>query len=412
MFHFVPARAARLLAAAVLSAILLLAAATQASAQWRPARLTILLGHTADGIDGELAHALAIAWGQALGAPVVVDARGRGSALMAAAEFTHDPHDGTVVLAGDLGDLALAYAREHPAWNWARTFEHFDIFALDPAVLVTGAFSGLKDIDRIAEFARTRTFKVGVRRWLSIDNLILNDMAAQAGLRFEAAPAGSGTSLVRALTEGKVPLAFGRQSDLLGAGRQIVLLASATTVDGTPVDDVRDLDTVLGTRTAPAGRVDTISVHADFQRIFPERYDILRRSLAIALDDAGYRKMLTHLGLTLDGADSLDHTALLAMVRRWWDAVHRVGAVLDDAPEPTVTRGKITALKESGRLVRYLGLDGKIHELRADPDATELLVGGAAVTGPSPLAALKVGMLCEIAWPAVIAFEASRLSCK
>lgn len=411
MLPSVSARAARLLAAVVLSLALLLAVAPQASAQWRPARLTILLGHTADGTDGELARALAVAWAQALGAPVVVDARGRDSALMAAGEFTHDPHDGTVVLAGDLGDLALAYAREHPVWNWARTLEHFDIFALDPAVLATGAFSGLKDVDRIADFARTRTFKVGVRRWLSIDNLILNDMAAQAGLRFEPAPAGSGTSLVRALTDGKVPLAFGRQSDLAGAGRQIVLLAAAPSVDGTTLDRARNLDAVFGTHTAAAGRVDAISVHADFQRVFPERYDILKRSLAIALDDPAYRKVLTRHGLTLDGADSLDHAALLAMVRRWWDAVHRVGDVLDNAPEPTVTRGKITALKEGGRLVRYLGLDGKIHDLRADPDATELLVAGAAVTGPSPLAALKVGMLCEIAWPAVIAFEASRLNC-
>lgn len=400
-------------AAAALAVVASLAAVTEVSArEWRPARLTILLGDTAEGIDGTLTRALAAAWSQALGTRVVVDARGRNDALDAADAFTHSPHDGTVVLAGDLGDLALAYAHEHPLWNWARTLEHFGVFALDPAVLLTGTSSGIRNLDAVAAAARVHGYQVGVTRWRSVDNLVLSDVAAQVGLRWHAVPAGSGASLVRALTDGKLPLAFGRLSDLAVAGRHVAVLAVARPIDGPPLVQARTLDAVLGTRTAPAGRIDVISVHADFQRIFPARYDILKRSLAIALDDPGYRKTVSRLRLTLAGVDDVDHGMLLATVRRWWDEISRVGAVLDLPPAPTATRGKITALGEGGRRIRYLGLDGRTHELRIDPDNTALVVNGDAVTGARPLRALKVGMLCRIAWPSAIAVEASRLNCR
>lgn len=89
-----------------------------ASAQgWHPTRLTILLGHTMNGLDGRIAQVPARVWSRHLGAPVVIAARGRCSTLKTAGEFIQRPRDGSVVLAGDLGYLALAYARERPTWT-------------------------------------------------------------------------------------------------------------------------------------------------------------------------------------------------------------------------------------------------------------------------------------------------------
>lgn len=69
-------------------------------------------------------------------------------------------------------------------------------------------------------------------------------------------------------------------------------------------------------------------------------------------------------------------------------------------------------VEDGGRRLRYLGLDGKIHDLSADAELTEVTIAGAASRSEEPLAGLRTGMLCEIAWPSAMAVQASRLACK
>jgi hypothetical protein len=183
-----------------------------ASAQdWRPARLTILLGHTLDGLDGRITRVLVRVWRRHLRAPVVIAAGGRRSLLKTAGEFTRRPRDGSVVLAGDLGYLALAYARERPDWAWARSFEHLGVFARDPAMMFVAAdATNIDDFYDVVRAAREGPYRIGVGHWLSLENLLVHDAAAQAGLQFKPIPIGSGESLLAAVLGGKVPLAFGR----------------------------------------------------------------------------------------------------------------------------------------------------------------------------------------------------------
>jgi hypothetical protein len=163
--------------------------------------------------------------------------------------------------------------------------------------------------------------------------------------------------------------------------------------------------------TAPAGRFDTITVHADVQRQFPARYESLKRSFFAAREDAQFREELKEMGLGAEGQDAADHAQLFAAVRGWWDAAGRVGAVLEAPPAEHRSRGKITRLEADGERVHYLALDGRIHELRLDPEFSAVTVVGVA-RGEDPVAALKVGMLCDIAWPSRAAVQASRLSCR
>jgi hypothetical protein len=88
----------------------------RAEAAWKPARVTILLGQSAEGFEGRLVRGLARVWSLKLLAPVVVAAQGRGRMMQAADAFDRNPRDGTVVLAADLGRLAIEYARHRPGW--------------------------------------------------------------------------------------------------------------------------------------------------------------------------------------------------------------------------------------------------------------------------------------------------------
>jgi len=286
-------------AVALALVLALLSAGPAAAANWKPARVTILLGQSAQGLDGRLSRALAREWSLKLLAPVVVTARGRAGALATADAFTRVPRDGTVVMAADLGRLALDYARARPSWVWGQIFEHLGVVGLDPVFLFTVDDGLIATLDAALDGMRTQVQPIGVGQWGAIENLALQDMARRAGLRFAVQPLGSGDSLVAAVMEGSIALALGRASDQLAA-----------------------------------------------------------------------------------------------------------------PPPPVQTRGRISRVSDGGRRIEYLGLDGKSHELRADPDATEVSINGVAPDDGAALARLRRGMICEIVWPGPAAREASRLSCK
>ncbi len=374
---------------------------------WRPENLTLLIGHAAESNQGLAAAALAEAWTRTLGAPVVVVARGRASALLAAGEFTRQPRDGRVVLAGDLGAMALAYARERPTWNWARSFDHLGLYAADPAVLFIASRGGLENIEEVRTIAQEQPYPVAIAAWNSVENLVLSDAAQQARLLFAPLAMGSGRSFLQAVTAGHVRLAFGRASTFRDSRREVRILASAA-LGETGADF--PLDRVLGVTVPPAGRFDAITVHADFQRQFPERYESLKRSFFAARADEQFNERLDELGLSGENSDAVDHAALFTMVRGWWDAAGRVGARLKTPPAETQARGKITRIEPDRTRIHYLALDGKIHDLYIDPELSAVSVAGSA--SGTGVAALKVGMLCEIAWPSRAAVQVSRLSCR
>jgi tripartite-type tricarboxylate transporter receptor subunit TctC len=185
-----------------------------AAARWKPERVTIILGQSAHGFEGRLVRGLARVWSLKLLAPVVVAARGRGQVMVAADAFARSPRDGTVVMAVDLGSLALEYARSRPGWVWTRTFEHLGVFALDPVYLFTADDRKGVTLDAMLRAARTQAQGIGIGHWRALENLALHDAARRAGLRFRVQPVGSGESLVAAVTDGKLALALGHASDL------------------------------------------------------------------------------------------------------------------------------------------------------------------------------------------------------
>lgn len=400
----------RLLPGLVLALACVLLPATRAEAAWKPARVTIVLGQSAEGFEGRLVRGLARVWSLKLLAPVVVAARGRGRVMEGADAFTRAPRDGTVVLAADLGRLALEYARARPGWVWTRTLEHLGVFALDPVFLFAADDRRGVSLDAMLAAARSQEQPIGVGRWHTLENLALHDMARRAGLRFKVQPVGSGDSLVTAVFDGKLPFALGRASDLARHRGDIRVLAELPGL-GTRPSSHPMFDRVIGTAAMPAGRVNAIIVHGRLRRDFPERFEVLKRSLAAAVASEEHRSLLANLGLHRLGVETLDHAGLMGAVRQWWDAEARVAGFLGAEPPLVQTRGKITALTDEGRRVRYLGLDGKFHELLVDPDETDLRISGAATNGTAVLERLKPGMICEIAWPSAAAREASRLFC-
>lgn len=398
---------------ALLAALTCAAPGAPARAQaWHPEKLTILLGHAATGTHGRAAQALAKAWHVTLGAPVVVLARGRNSMLQTAGEFVRSPRDGRFVLAGDLGQLALSYARERPNWLWERSLEHFGVFGVDPAVLYTSASGGPDQLTKVIEAARARSYPVAVGVWESLETLVLYDAARNAQLRFQVVPVGEGAGLFDAVTGQKVPVGFGRMSSYRGEDRAISVLAVAGALGHQLTGGVPTLDGALGAVLPAAGYFDVLTVHANFQRLFPARYESLKRSFLRALTNEDYLRAIDDLGLNAKGTESADHDRLLSSVREWWDAARNVNDAFGARPAQITTRGKLTAVEDDGHRLRYLGLDGKIHDLHLDPDLTAVLYDGIPATDADPLARLKVGMLCRIALPSPVALQASSLSCK
>jgi len=382
-----------------------------AEARWKPERVTILLGQTAQGFEGRLVRALAREWSLKLLAPVVVVARGRGRVMAAADEFIRAPRDGTVVLATDLGRLALEYARARPGWIWPQTFEHLGVFALDPVFLFTADDQHDVTLDTVLGAVRKAGQGIGIGHWHSLENLALHDAARRGGLRFQIQPVGSGESLVAAVTGGSLQLALGHASDLARHRGDIEVLAELPGLGPRP--PIHPLfDRALGTAMVSAGRANIILVHARLRQDFPERFEALKRSLAAAVASEAHDKTLHILGLHRLGVETFDHAGLMDTVRHWWDAEAQVAGSLAAEPPHVATRGKIRAIADDGRRVSYLGLDGKAHELLVDPDETDLRINGVAANGDMGMERLRPGMICEIVWPGAAAREASRLACK
>jgi tripartite-type tricarboxylate transporter receptor subunit TctC len=378
---------------------------------WRPDKITVYSGHAPSSSFGRAATALGAAWQKQLGVPVVIVPRGRASMLRAAGELMLKPRDGRFVVAGDLGALAIGYARTRPDWLWARSLEHIGVFAVDPIVLFTSTSSGLDDFGEVQAAARGRSYPVAVSAWDSIENIVLQDAARAAGLLFAVTPAGGGEGLFSVASRGTVRLGFGRMSLLRAHRRSLRILAQASVLDAATASHVVTMSALMGVPAAPAGGFAAITVHAGVRNGFPERHDRLRRTLDAARADKDYLEALEDLDLLPDESGHA-HDQLMPIVRQWWDAAARVAPVLAGAPAELRTRGKLTVVEEEGRRLRYLGLDGKIHNLSADAELTEVTIAGAASTGDEPLAALRAGMLCEIAWPSSMAVQASRLACK
>lgn len=401
----------RILVACLTAMLPALASGVARAEDWRPDKITVYSGHAPSGSFGRAAMALGAALQKHLGVPVVVVPRGRASMLRAAGELMLKPRDGRFVVAGDLGALAIDYARARPDWLWARSLEHVGIFAVDPAVLFTSTSSGLDDFGEVQAAARSQPYPVAVSAWDSIENIVLQDAARAAGLRFAVTPAGGGEGLFSVASRGTVRLALGRMSLLREHRRSLRILAHAGVLDAATASHVVTFSTLMGVPAAPAGGYATITVHAGLRNSFPERHDRLRRTLDAARADKDYLEALEELDLSPDTA-GLAHDQLLPIVRQWWDAAARVAPVLAGAPAEMQTRGKLTVVEDGGRRLRYLGLDGKIHDLSADAELTEVTIAGAASRSEEPLAGLRTGMLCEIAWPSAMAVQASRLACK
>ncbi|MFT5538523.1 MAG: hypothetical protein ACI82H_000035 [Alphaproteobacteria bacterium] len=278
-------------------------------------------------------------------------------------------------------------------------------------MLVAADTTNIDDLDDVVRAAREGPFSVGIGRWLSFENLLVHDVAAQAGLQLKPVPIGSGESLLAAVISGKLPLIFGRRSDI-AVKRRVVNVLAQTQAIGLVVKGTKTIDSALATVTAPAGRIDVITVHAGFQRAYPARFERLNRSFQAAINDEEYQEALIKLGFTTKGTHNIPHPRLMTSVRLWWDAYRRVGAKLALSPAPVITRGKISFVGKGGRVIRYLGLDGKQNDLHANADETDLVISGVSVAGAEPLKAIRVGLICEIARPSALALEASRLTCK
>ena len=217
-----------------LAGFLALALVATAAAQELPKKITIVVGFAAGGAADHAARVVAKRLGENLGATVVIDNRAGAGGNIAHQQVAQGPADGSVILLGSVGPLAIAPHMMKLGFDPQRDLAPLTMGMNFPNVLVVPPSLGVKTLAELIALAKTQpgVLNYGSTGAGSASHLAGELFNQRAGVDIVHIPYKGGAPAVTELLAGRLSIYFATMSTAgphIAAGKLVPLAPTGLT---------------------------------------------------------------------------------------------------------------------------------------------------------------------------------------
>ena len=217
-----------------LAGFLALALVATAAAQELPKKITIVVGFAAGGAADHAARVVAKRLGENLGATVVIDNRAGAGGNIAHQQVAQGPADGSVILLGSVGPLAIAPHMMKLGFDPQKDLAPLTMGMNFPNVLVVPPSLGVKTLAELIALAKTQpgVLNYGSTGAGSASHLAGELFNQRAGVDIVHIPYKGGAPAVTELLAGRLSIYFATMSTAgphIAAGKLVPLATTGLT---------------------------------------------------------------------------------------------------------------------------------------------------------------------------------------
>lgn len=382
-----------------------LAAGAATAADYPFKTVTIVLSHSLGGGQDRATRAFAKVWEKHLGTNLNIKPKNGASGRVGFDFWVKEPRDGSSLLSSNIGTTSIMYVRQRPNWSWTEKVHFVGLMGVDPGAIFVTATSPYKTIQDLVDASKKDTMVMGVSSWDSPENMVINSLPKQAGIKpMRVIPIGGGSDVVTAVLGGHLPSGFGKVSNISRADDKIRFLAVAMDSNDAPklTGNAPTLDKALGVNTIQVASYRAMIMPAELAGSNPALTKQLKTSFEAAKDDEAYVKAAKKVGLPKDLLVDWDHAKLQGTVERYWASYQDNANLFKVDVKDKVANVKITKIKDKGKYIYFTDKDGKEWKTRLHDRDTKFWLDGERVKGrkanKAGFSKLQVGNTCEISY--------------
>jgi tripartite-type tricarboxylate transporter receptor subunit TctC len=298
---------------------------------WPPPQMQMVIPHDIGSSQNQTSRALGDAWGAKLNTTFVYENRTGASGRVGYEHFLGLATDCSAVISSNLESGSIMYARQKPDWDWKQRLHPLGIFTIDPGVIFIKRDSPYTTLAEVLESAKSKPVTVGVAFWDSGENLQAHEIMERTGAKFEVIPIGSTGEVTTQIIGGHIDLGFANVAVVERAGDLVKTVGVGTDTNLVPhlTDDAPAVGEVIGGKAVGFASQRGIMIHKECLEKYPERAAKLQETFAAVAEDAGYRDRMKSLGVDPGLVVAIGTEETDEIIARRWDAVERMGSILD-----------------------------------------------------------------------------------
>lgn len=207
--------------------------------------------------------------------------------------------DGYNLLFGNMGPEVIMYALQKPNYKFPGDYYYITKTSSEVMCIFTGKNSPFKSIEQLVDAGKKRTVNISVSRLPHPASIGSLSLAEGTGAKFNLIPYGGGGPSARAALSGEVdavalPIA---QPIKLGAeARTLVVFADKNPVPQ-HTNNAPTANAVFGTKIPTLASSRAFAIHASALEKYPERADILKKTMRQVFDDPAYGETVKKSGI-------------------------------------------------------------------------------------------------------------------
>lgn len=270
--------------------------------EWPPEQMTVVIPHGVSGTTSALARAIGDIMAENLGTTFVYENKKGASTRIGHDYFMRQPHDGTVLLAGNLSTAAIMYGTQKPDWKWEESIQPLGIYSIDPAVIFVAKDSPAKTLSDLLDTAKDESKTFAISQFQSADTLLMYQIMDKTGAQFELIPHDVSSQALSQVMGGNIDAGILKVGPVSRGGDAVRMLAIALPKNPIPklTNDVPAIAEVVGSKMMSVASYRAYSVHKDLKENYPERYQAILDALNKALADPRYAEAMKKAGTSPD----------------------------------------------------------------------------------------------------------------
>ena len=295
--------------------------------EWKPKQITVVVPHSLGGGQERLTRAFTSVWAKHMKTDFKILPKRGSSGRVGFGYFQEqkDALEGTVIIATNLATTGMMWIQQKPPWDWNSTIKPLGLFGVDPGVYAVRSDSKFKTLKDVIAATRKNPLTVSVTQWSSSENLNIHQVMGQLDIKLQSIPSGGGAKTLTAVLGGHVDLGMTKVSNFKKGGDKIRYLAISQSHNMLPtlIGDVPTVDKALGTKTTHVASYRTIVVSKKFAQKYPERFELLRKTLEQAKDDPEYIEKAKKVGIHPNLIVDMSPDDIQGIIEGYWDAFEK-----------------------------------------------------------------------------------------
>jgi tripartite-type tricarboxylate transporter receptor subunit TctC len=243
-----------------------------------------------------------------------------------------DP-DAYNLLFGAIGPEMIMYATQNPSYSFPDDYVYFAGVNADDSVIWVADNSPIQTLEDLIEEGQHRRVNFSGSRLPHPSSIAVFLLAEATGADFNVVPYGGGNAARSAAITGEVDACCTFMSSSLSVGDQVRFLTVFQDENQIPhlTDEARPANDILGTDFPALDGVRAYAIHRAAIEAYPERYQILKDTIAETMESGRYEETTIAAGLSPDFNTYIGEEACTRSAMQFIELANRFEHLLREA---------------------------------------------------------------------------------